>query len=45
MIACGTPPTGRGRWTLRLIADKVVHLAVTDTISYEGVRRMLKKTG
>jgi hypothetical protein len=44
MIACSAPPTGRGRWTLRLIADKVVQLAVTDAISYEGVRRLLKKT-
>jgi putative transposase len=44
MIACSAPPTGRGRWTLRLLADKVVQLAVTDAISYEGVRRLLKKT-
>lgn len=44
MIACSTPPTGRGRWTLQLIADKVVELAVTESISYESVRRMLKKT-
>ena len=44
MIACSTPPTGRGRWTLQLIADKVVELAVTESISYESVRRVLKKT-
>ena len=44
MIACSTPPTGRGRWTLQLIADKVVELAVTEAISYESVRRVLKKT-
>jgi putative transposase len=44
MIACSAPPTGRGRWTLRLLADKVVELAATDAISYEGVRRLLKKT-
>jgi putative transposase len=44
MIACSTPPTGRGRWTLQLIADKVVDLAVTEAISSESVRRMLKKT-
>jgi transposase len=43
MIACSTPPKGRGRWTLRLLADKVVQLAVTDSISHEGVRRLLKK--
>jgi putative transposase len=44
MIACSTPPMGRGRWTLQLIADKVVELAVTESISYESVRRVLKKT-
>ena len=44
MLACSAPPTGRGRWTLRLLADKVVQLDVTDAISYEGVRRLLKKT-
>ena len=43
-IACSVPPPGRGRWTLRLVADKVVQLDVTDAISYEGVRRLLKKT-
>jgi putative transposase len=43
-IACSTPPPGRGRWTLQLIADKVVELAVTESISYESVRRVLKKT-
>jgi putative transposase len=44
MIACSTPPSGRSRWTLQLIADKVVELAVTESISYESVRRALKKT-
>jgi|SRR5581483_4728207 len=44
MIACSTPPTGRGRWTLHLIADKLVELAVTESISHESVRRVLKKT-
>ena len=44
MIACSAPPLGRGRWTLRLLADKAVQLDVTDAISYEGVRRLLKKT-
>ena len=44
MIACSEPPAGRGRWTLQLIADKVVNLEVTDSISYESVRRLLKKT-
>jgi transposase len=44
MIACSTPPTGRGRWTLQLIADKVVELAVKESISHESGRRVLKKT-
>ena len=43
MIACNTPPTGRSRWTLQLIADKFVALAVTESISHESVRRVLKK--
>jgi transposase len=44
MIACSTPPAGRSQWTLQLIADKVVELAVTEAMSYESVRRVLKKT-
>ena len=45
MIACSEPPAGRARWTLQLIADKLVKLEVTDSISHESVRRLLKKTG
>jgi putative transposase len=44
MIACSAPPDGCGRWTLHLIADKLVKLEVTDSISRESVRRLLKKT-
>jgi len=44
MIACSAPPAGCGRWTLHLIADKLVRLGVTDAISHEGVRTILKKT-
>ncbi|SRR6266851_1821400 len=44
MIACSEPPAGCGRWTLHLIADKLVKLEVTDSISHESVRRLLKKT-
>jgi putative transposase len=44
MIACSDPPEGCGRWTLHMIADKLVQLAVIDTISHESVRRTLKKT-
>ena len=42
MIACSDPPAGYGRWTLHMIADKLVQLEVIDTISYESVRRTLK---
>jgi transposase len=44
MIACSAPPEGYGRWTLHMIADKLVKLEVIDAISYESVRRTLKKT-
>ena len=44
MLACSAPPSGRNRWTLQLIADKLVELAVTDSLSPESVRRVLKKT-
>lgn len=44
MLACSEPPDGCSRWTLQLIADKVVTLGVTDAISHESVRQLLKKT-
>lgn len=43
-VACGAPPEGQARWSLRLLADKLVQLEVVDAISYESVRRTLKKT-
>jgi len=43
-IACSEPPEGRNRWTLRLLADKVVELGIVDDISYKTVERTLKKT-
>jgi len=43
MIACSDPPEGYGRWTLHMIADKLVQLEVIETISHESVRRTLKK--
>lgn len=43
-VACGTPPTGQARWTLRLLADELVRLEVVEAISYETVRQTLKKT-
>ena len=43
-LACGQPPKGHARWSLRLLADKAVELQYADSISYETVRRTLKKT-
>lgn len=43
-LACSEPPAGRKRWTLQLLADRLVELRVVDNISYETVRRELKKT-
>ena len=42
--ACSKPPEGRKRWTLQLLADRLVQLELVDTVSYETVRRTLKKT-
>jgi hypothetical protein len=41
----GSPPPGFANWTLRLLAERVVALEIVDAISYETVRRTLKKTG
>jgi transposase len=43
-LACSAPPAGRARWTLKLLADKLVELEVFDSVSDEAVRRVLKKT-
>jgi len=40
----GSPPKGYSNWTLRLLARKVVELKIVDSVSYETVRRTLKKT-
>ncbi len=40
----GEPPKGYGKWTLRLLARKVVELEISDRISHETVRQTLKKT-
>lgn len=42
--ACSQPPEGRSRWTLQLLADKLVVLQVVDSVSHECVRTTLKKT-
>ena len=44
MLACSAPPQGSARWTLHMIADKLVELQVIDAISHESVRQALKKT-
>ena len=44
MLACSEPPEGHSRWTLRLLADKVVELACIATFSHTTVRRIRKKT-
>jgi transposase len=43
-VACGVPPEGQKRWTLRLLANKLVELEVVDSIARETVRQTLKKT-
>src|SRR5262245_36237185 len=43
-LACSAPPEGKARWTLQLLADRLVALEVVDTVSDETVRRTLKKT-
>lgn len=43
-LACSTPPAGRGRWSLRLLADRLVTLEIVESVSHETVRRHLKKT-
>ncbi len=43
LIACSDPPEGRNRWSVRLLADKLMELDVVDSISRESVRKYLKK--
>lgn len=43
-VACSEPPAGKRRWTLRLLAEQMVELAVVDELSHETVRQTLKKT-
>lgn len=42
-VACSTPPEGRARWTLRLLADRLVELGFTESISHTQVGRILEK--
>jgi transposase len=43
-LACSAPPEGRVCWTLKLLAGRLVELEVVPAVSYETVRRTLKKT-
>jgi hypothetical protein len=43
-LACSEPPTGRTYWSLRLLQDRFVKLGHVESISYETIRRVLKKT-
>ncbi len=43
-LSCSEPPEGFARWSLRLLADKVVELDYIDSVSHETIRRVLKKT-
>lgn len=44
-LACSSPPEGQRRWTLRLLAERMVVLEQVDSVSHETVRHTLKKTG
>jgi putative transposase len=43
-IACSKPPEGHARWSLRLLADRVIALDIVERISYQSIRTILKKT-
>ena len=43
-LSCSAPPEGQARWSLRLLADRLVELEYVDSVSHETVRRTLKKT-
>ena len=43
LLACSDPPEGRSRWTVRLLADRLVELEVVESISHMSVQRLLKK--
>jgi hypothetical protein len=43
-LTSSKPPAGQARWSLRLLADKLVELAIVEAVSHQTVRRVLKKT-
>ncbi|NOQ15394.1 MAG: hypothetical protein GQ583_13070 [Methyloprofundus sp.] len=42
-LSCSEPPEGRSRWTLQLLADKMIELNYVETVSDDTVQRVLKK--
>ena len=43
LLACSEPPNGRSKWTIRLLADRLVEIEVVESISHMSVQRLLKK--
>ena len=43
-LACGEPPDGHERWSLRLLKDRIIRLEIVENISHETIRQTLKKT-
>jgi len=43
-LACGEPPLGQKRWSLRLLRDRIIRLGHVDSVSHETIRTVLKKT-
>jgi transposase len=43
LLACSEPPDGRSKWTVRLLADKLVEMEVVESISHMSIQRLLKK--
>src|ERR671919_513491 len=43
-LACSTPPEGRRRWTMQLLAERLIELQQVEDVSHDTVRRVLKKT-
>ena len=43
-LSCSEPPMGRTKWTLRLLANRIIEMQIVESISHESVYRLLKKT-
>ena len=44
VLSCSSPPDGRAKWTLRLLAYRIIEMQIVESISHESVHRLLKKT-